>query len=76
MRRRWAIFRLIDGDFLQVVAHFNETPQQIEMRPRRIVTRFPEVSSIREARPVHRHDLRETEPIPGATNTLDACERN
>ena len=62
--------RLIDGDFLQVVAHFNETPQQIEML-RANPHPLSRSVSIREARPVHRHDLREREPIPGATNILD-----
>jgi GAF domain-containing protein/anti-sigma regulatory factor (Ser/Thr protein kinase) len=62
--------RLIDGDFLQVVAHFNETPEQIEML-RANPHPLSRSVSIREARPVHRHDLREREPIPGATNILD-----
>jgi len=62
--------RLDDG-FLHVVAHYNETPEQIEsLRANPVPLSWSR--SILENRPVHLHDIQQRERIPGFQPFLGA----
>jgi GAF domain-containing protein len=63
--------RRLHGEFLHVVAHYNETPEQIE-KLRANPIPLSRSRSILENRPVHLHDIQQREPIPGFQPSLGA----
>ncbi len=63
--------RRLDDGFLHVVAHYNETPEQIEsLRANPVPLSWSR--SILENRPVHLHDIQQRERIPGFQPFLGA----
>jgi GAF domain-containing protein/anti-sigma regulatory factor (Ser/Thr protein kinase) len=63
--------RRLDDGFLHVVAHYNETPEQIE-KLRATPVPLSRSRSILENRPVHMHDIQQRERIPGFQPFLGA----
>src|SRR5262245_16400425 len=63
--------RRLDDGFLHVVAHYNETPEQIKRLQANPVP-LSRSLSILDNRPVHLHDIQQRERIPGFQTFLGA----